>query len=231
MTEPLQICFHIKMNGKRCRGIALAGKNYCRFHNRYYERHCVTNPDYQLPVFEDSRSLMMAIHELVHSRIRGKIDNRDITSYMYAYQVAASMMGRPDAMAPDVAAPFEREARKKVLIGSSRNDSRSQCEVEEPVDDRSLSEILIDTHEEMYQEFLQQEAARKGLPAPEPMPPDRDRTLRDIARTPEIGEKMAALFSKHYRRFPGDPWPDPSDEDDQPLVDEGAEQLEPTGEV
>jgi len=141
MSE-VKLCIHTKLNGKQCRGIALTGKSYCRFHNRYYERRCVTTPDYEPPVFEDSRSIMMGIHELVRSRMQGKVDNRDLTSYMYAYQVAASMMRRPDAMAPDAEEDFESRETEKANARTSRRKAPKEEEEEEPEEGTSLAEIL-----------------------------------------------------------------------------------------
>jgi len=199
----IKLCIHTKMNGKRCQGIALTDSSYCRFHHRYYQRNCVTNPDYDVPIFEDSRSIMLGIYELVQSRVKAKVDNRDLTSYMYAYQVAAQLMNRPDAMAPDEAEPFENAARRKAMGIPAK-----QKQEEEKADEPLLGDLLLDTFQEMIEEQRVKEAGEQGLPAPEPMPIDRERTLRELRdQIPEVGEKLYIAFKGQYRRFPGDPYP------------------------
>jgi len=200
----IKLCIHTKMNGKRCKGIALTDSSYCRFHHRYYQRNCVTNPDYDVPIFEDSRSIMLGIYELVQSRVKAKVDNRDLTSYMYAYQVAAQLMNRPDAMAPDEAEPFEEAAKRKAL-GIPANKKQEEEKAEEPL----LGEFLIDVMQEAIEEHRVEEATEQGLPTPEPMPIDRERTLRQVCdENLELGEQFYNAFQGQYRRFPGDPLPD-----------------------
>lgn len=201
----VKLCIHTKMNGKRCKGIALTESSYCRFHHRYYQRNCVTNPDYDVPIFEDSRSIMLGIYELVQSRVKAQVDNRDLTSYMYAYQVAAQLMNRPDAMAPDEAEPFENAARRKAL-GVTAKQKQEEDKGEEPL----LGDLFLDTFQEMLEEERVKEAAEKGLPAPEPMPIDRERTLRQLCDSlPQPTEQLYNAFKGQYRRFPGDPYPEP----------------------
>lgn len=222
----VKLCMHTKVNGKRCRGVALRGKSYCRFHDRYYERRSVTEPDYEPPVFEDSRSLLMGIHELVRSRIKGKIDNRDLTSCMYAYQVAASTLSRPDAMAPDVAEPFERAAREKAIAKSGGSKRRVEKPPEEAKDDPDMAEVLLDTYNELSEQGRRKEAEEQGLPAPEPLPIDRHRIRQEFFEmNPHTREAFEPIF-RDVRRFPGDPWPQKveeveADDSDRPLIDEG----------
>lgn len=206
----VKLCIHTKINGKRCKGIALTDSSYCRFHHRYYQRNCVTNPDYDVPIFEDSRSIMLGIYELVQSRVKAKVDNRDLTSYMYAYQVAAQLMNRPDAMAPDEAEPFEDAARRKALGLSAKQKEKEEEPKEKPGGGFNPTELLIDLHQMLLDEYRQKEAIEKGLPAPEPQPIDRERTVREIyEKYPERRAEHNYLFAKgSYRRFPGDPYPE-----------------------
>jgi hypothetical protein len=206
MSE-VKLCIHTKMNGKQCRGIALVGKSYCRFHNRYYERHCITNQDYELPIFEDSRSIMMGIHELVHSRIKGKVDNRDVTAYMYAYQVAASLMNRPDAMAPDVAEDFEREARNKAVARISGRGKSSGAAEQPEGDPPTLFDTLLDDYDEYRREECNPYRAEHGLPLLEPLPKDdRDAAFEAFVDDFDLGEDFRMQFKGWYHRFPGDKW-------------------------
>ena len=219
MSSEVKLCVHVKFNGKRCRGIALVGKSYCRFHNRYYERHCVTNPDYEPPIFEDSRSIMMGIHELVRSRIKRHVDNRDLTAYMYAYQVAASMMSRPDAMAPDVAEPFEREPRSKAMARVPVTGKPSQAEGEK--DRRTLLEYLLDGYDDYRQEVYNPNLAKRGLPLLERLPADRDVIFDTWINDFKLSEDFRNKCKDMYRRFPGDKWPEDTESTEAPIVDEG----------
>jgi hypothetical protein len=219
--EGVKLCIHTKMNGKRCQGIALTDRSYCRFHDRYYQRNCITDPDYDVPIFEDSRSIMLGIYELVQSRVKAKVDNRDLTSYMYAYQVAAQLMNRPDAMAPDVAEPFEKAARQKAM-GFSSKPQEEEAARKKTRNRYYVTELHIDLIGLLNQGRRAKLAAEQGLPEPEPMPIDRDQILDEYYEWhPEKRAEREKLFPKDsYRRFPPDPLPEEPESEDHELVTE-----------
>lgn len=100
--QPVKLCTHVHMSGEQCRKVALKDKSYCHFHYKHYRHNNITDPDYELPILEDCRSVMLSIEELVRTRIKKKIDDKEMTSMMYAMQVASGMMNKAEAMSPDI---------------------------------------------------------------------------------------------------------------------------------
>jgi hypothetical protein len=101
MAEPAP-CNHLKLDSKKCGGNALREHAYCYYHQRY---HDITDlptghRQYSPPVFEDSRSVLLAIHQILRSFLSGSMDSKARGLALYGYQVAASVIPRKDARSP-----------------------------------------------------------------------------------------------------------------------------------
>lgn len=202
----VKICSHLKMDGIRCGGIALVDKSYCRFHDRFYRRNDITNYDYDPPVFEDSRSVLIAIHELVRARAGGQLDNRDLKTYMYAYQVAASLASRIEAVDRKAARRAAREEREKQLAKTAAGaDLEQPSTVRDPKDDRNVLEFLLDGYHDFLEDLRAKEAEKAGEPAPAPRPQDRRLLLHEVLEhSPGLRDIWEPVFDRTCRRFPNE---------------------------
>jgi hypothetical protein len=93
----LQLCRHIKTNGKRCQSPALGGSSYCYFHDR---THLMAAPNYfkfddlKLPLLEDSGSIQVAINKITSAFACSRIDARRTGLLLYAVQIASQNIDR-----------------------------------------------------------------------------------------------------------------------------------------
>jgi hypothetical protein len=77
MNEPRK-CEHIKLDGEKCAANALTDKQYCYFHLCYHESDNIptgTAP-YEVPVFEDTRSILFGIHQTLRAFLSGQLDSK-----------------------------------------------------------------------------------------------------------------------------------------------------------
>ncbi len=96
-------------DGHLCGCMALKDHAYCHFHLRnYVHNKRPSEPDYQFPVFEDTRSLLFGIRDTVDAYMRGKIDQKQATTLLYAYQIAMSGVHRRDGMSPEALRQLEQ---------------------------------------------------------------------------------------------------------------------------
>jgi hypothetical protein len=93
----IQLCRHIKLNGKRCQSPALRGSAYCYFHER---THMMAAPNYikfddlQLPLLEDSASIQVAISKITAAFLSSRSDARRTGLLLYAVQIASQNIDR-----------------------------------------------------------------------------------------------------------------------------------------
>jgi hypothetical protein len=108
-----KFCTHIKLDGVRCGCMALAGKRYCHFHERYYDRDLApkTDQSFEPLPFEDTRSILLTIHQLVRSLLSNNIDRGTYHDAVYGLQVAAQYANRPDALSPEAASKVQDQER------------------------------------------------------------------------------------------------------------------------
>ena len=138
------------MDGRRCNAVALTGNTYCHFHNRHYQRNTPADPDYQLPIFEDSRSILLGIRQLIDADLRSKLDPSQVTRLLYAYQIAASIVHRPDGLAPEALRALEEHqsaliAAKALTLAEASEKARNPAETEKQERSRrSMEEFMED---------------------------------------------------------------------------------------
>jgi hypothetical protein len=134
---------HVHMDGKQCRRVALTEKSYCHYHYKHYRHNNITDPGYELPILEDCRSVGLAIEELLRTRIKQKIDDREMTSMMYAMQVMTGLMNKAEAMSPDITEEVLKNQAARTRRGAAR---AKESETEEDTEGEGLSILraLID---------------------------------------------------------------------------------------
>jgi hypothetical protein len=136
------------MDGHRCNAVALTGKPYCHFHNRHYQRNTPADPDYELPIFEDSRSILLGIRQLIEADLSTKLDPSQVTRLLYAYQIAASIVHRPDGMGPEALEQLEQRLAARVRV---------------------VAEAKIDAQTKLMELRRQEEEEQKQLDGPSPI--------------------------------------------------------------
>jgi hypothetical protein len=131
-------CQHKKLDGKMCGGNAMRSGKYCYYHDRYYDVTSLPtgNTKYDPPVFEDSRSIVLAIYQTLKSYLSGNLEPRACGLALYGYQVAASMITRPDARSPE-----DEEAFLATLQKSNKKAEPEQ----KPEQEFSLAKLIFDT--------------------------------------------------------------------------------------
>jgi len=118
------------LDGHLCGCMALKDKSYCHYHQRYYHPNArPTEPDYELPIFEDTRSLLLGLREIVYAYMHRQIDQKQATTLLYAYQIAMSGVHRPDGMSPH--ALDLHEARELALATIKKRSSSSTTKEEQ----------------------------------------------------------------------------------------------------
>jgi hypothetical protein len=104
-----------------------------------------SDPEYEVPIFEDSRSVLLGIRELVQADLHGKLDPRQSTRMLYAYQIAASIVNRPDAMSPHALQQLERRQAEEAKQQAATRKARSAPDKEEPAPRITLADHLAES--------------------------------------------------------------------------------------
>jgi hypothetical protein len=146
--EIAKTCSHRKLDGTTCRSLAVRDRRYCYYHERYFDRDALPKTDvknYALAPFEDTRSILFTIHQLISSYLNSTLDENKFTKCIYALQVAAQYAGRPDALSPDAAAQLAEE-RKQEQVRQEQKKRESKKTSEPSGDDiPPLASLLADT--------------------------------------------------------------------------------------
>ena len=202
-------CLHTKLNGEPCGGVAMTGKPYCYFHVKHYVRYArPTDPGYDIPIPEDSRSIILGIRQVIEFYMRGTMDRSQATTLLYAYQIAMSGVNRPDGMAPDAERRLEqRRAAELFLKLRSRAyaSTPKPKEKEEKVKGKDkedvnkeddLSALLLAN----LQQMLREEREARGLPLVDLPAGDFQSTLESMlepapdAANPDAAERTPTLM-------------------------------------
>lgn len=90
-------CRHIKTNGLRCRSAALRGKAFCYFHAKFHTH--VQGPmakyaDLELPLPEDSASILLSIHRISLALLHGSLDSKRAGQLLFGLQIASQHIDR-----------------------------------------------------------------------------------------------------------------------------------------
>ena len=187
-------CLHTKMDGERCGGMALKDKPYCHFHARHYVPNAKpSDPDYEPPILEDTRSIIFGIRDIVKCFLADKVDQKKATTVLYAYQIAMSGVARRDGMAPDSLRELEqREAAQLAARLLAKPGSRKKKEGgEEQQEDRQersgLAGFLARRLSE--QSGIPHNLDREDIP-PEERPTESEEFVRllEAVRVKEPGE-------------------------------------------
>ena len=189
--EGVKLCMHVHMSGKQCRRVALKDKSYCHYHHVNYRRNCITDPGYELPILEDCRSLMLGISDVVRTRIKKKIDDKEMTSMMYSMQVATGLMNKVEAMSPDITEEMlENQARRR--SGGARA-KEVEAEEEARPKRQSLGEILARRLSD--QSGIPTEFDREDIPEEQRPTPSEDLfRMLEAVRVKEPGEQEGGEF-------------------------------------
>jgi hypothetical protein len=144
MTIP-KSCSHIKLDGQRCRAFALTGKRNCHYHDRYHDRASVPRAKntYALVPFEDTRSILFTINQLIYSFLNDLIDESKFTKTIYALQVAAQYVNREDALSPDAILEQEELAKAEQEAEEQAEQEQAKQEVEDKAKDDPVC-LMID---------------------------------------------------------------------------------------
>ena len=108
-NTPVQICRHIKTNGRRCRSPRLTGRDLCYFHARFHERQdsmvrshsplgtgnatyapTILPIEIDLPILEDAESIQVSISLLVAALAGNRIDAKRAAVLLYGLQLAST---------------------------------------------------------------------------------------------------------------------------------------------
>ncbi|HWR15694.1 MAG TPA: hypothetical protein VN577_12755 [Terriglobales bacterium] len=147
------ICEHIKTDGKRCGAVATRDQHYCYYHMRYHRRTELPtgHTDYRVPVFEDSRSILLGIHQTIEAGLSGNLDPRLCSLALYGYQVAASVIQRRDARSPLDEEKLEAEARAELemKLRLKLKSTETHDEKENAHEGPSLMQTFVDTLQEL----------------------------------------------------------------------------------
>lgn len=101
-SEEVQLCNHVKANGKCCASPALKDEPYCYFHRASRERTkrlrraARLQLPFQLPVLEDMQTIQLAIGDVLNALLAGLIDHKTAGLLLYGLQTAAGNARRCD---------------------------------------------------------------------------------------------------------------------------------------
>lgn len=140
-------CSHTKLDGNQCRMFALSGKRYCHYHERYSNRNTTpkTKNNYALVPFEDTRSVVFVINQLIYSFLNDLIEESKFTKTIYALQVAAQYINRPDALSPDALLEIAEQQEAEQQQAAQQEAEQVAAE-EKPKEERNqLVQLLIDS--------------------------------------------------------------------------------------
>jgi hypothetical protein len=167
-----KLCNHRKLNGKTCGSIALKDRRYCFYHQRYFDRDDIPagRNDYSQPVFEDSRSILLAIHQATRAFLNNFIDQKTFTTLLYSYQVASSLINRRDALAPDEADQMKEQEQQQ---------AEAEEQEKKPSQEGSLVGLFLEKLEELADQADEKEKRIK------------EEKLREYNGTSHNGESSA----------------------------------------
>lgn len=175
------LCEHIKTDGKKCEAVALRDQKYCYYHDRYKHDNLPSGMgNYDAPVFEDSRSILLGVHQTMTAMLSGRLDPKLAGLALYGYQVASSVVNRQDARSPIEEQQLKAEARafEELKLKSKAKATKESTEKKEEKKDGeeegpSLVQILIDTILDMRRsqglpdpDFLDEESEAETAPSP-----------------------------------------------------------------
>ncbi|MGE0406904.1 MAG: hypothetical protein AB7O65_11440 [Candidatus Korobacteraceae bacterium] len=93
----MQLCAHIKTDGRRCGSPALRDRTLCHFHHNYGQprqlprgKNRRSGPTIELPVLEDANSVQVALMQIMGGLIDGNIDDRKAGLLLWALQIASA---------------------------------------------------------------------------------------------------------------------------------------------
>jgi len=199
-------CLHTKLNGEPCGCVALTNKPYCYFHTRYYVRNArPSDPNYDLPILEDSRSIILGVRQVIEFYMRGAMDRQQATTLLYAYQIAMSGVSRPDGMAPDAEHGLQKRRAAELFLklrnltrpAASKPEPKVEKKAEKEVNqEKNLSELLLAN----LQQMLREEREAKGLPPQDPPAGDLKTTLEsmlepELNADPDAAERSPSVSS------------------------------------
>jgi hypothetical protein len=97
-------CRHIKAGGARCHAAALRGMQHCYFHATLRRlansKNQPPNEPLQIPVLEDTKSIQIALTQVISALGASRIDQRRAGLLLYAIQIAVQINSRPPAEKP-----------------------------------------------------------------------------------------------------------------------------------
>ena len=72
--ESIKTCEHTKIDGQPCGAPALRDRDYCHFHERFYDLNEMPGAaDYEPPVLEDALSVQLFITQITKAQLCGSI--------------------------------------------------------------------------------------------------------------------------------------------------------------
>ncbi|HXZ79998.1 MAG TPA: hypothetical protein VEG30_08720 [Terriglobales bacterium] len=108
--SPALTCAHVLVTGRRCPGAPLPGQTFCHFHYQLHQSELLPGmPEYQLPICEDSRSIMIAGQQIMQAQLLGLIDLKTAGKLFYCLRLMSSLTRQPDfaQTAPEPAEPYK----------------------------------------------------------------------------------------------------------------------------
>jgi len=73
--QGIKTCEHLKIDGSPCGSPALRDRQYCHFHEHFYDlNHMPGSPDYEPPVLEDALSVQLFITQITKALLCGSIN-------------------------------------------------------------------------------------------------------------------------------------------------------------
>jgi len=209
-------CFHTKLNGEPCGGVALTGKPYCYFHTKHYVRNTrPSDPSYDIPILEDSRSIILGVRQVIEFYMRGTMDRQQANTLLYAYQIAMSGVSRPDGMSPDAEQQLQKRRAAELFLklrnltrpAASKPEPKTEKKAEKDVKEKDLQKKEAKEEQDLsglllanLQQMLREEREAKGLP-PEDLPAgDLKATLESMLEPesnadPDAAERAPSVSS------------------------------------
>jgi hypothetical protein len=85
-------CRHIRVNGERCRALAMQDAPFCWFHRNIRRRPKKEGPEpiLDLPTLEDAESIQLALSDVICSLAAGRINSKSAGTLLYGLQIAGS---------------------------------------------------------------------------------------------------------------------------------------------
>ena len=92
-------CTHILPSGQKCKAPAVSGSSLCRHHSP--RKHLSETTPFVLPEFDDRRSLLHAVTEVLHAASLRRIKRSEAGTFLFGLQLVSRLMG--DGVEPVVA--------------------------------------------------------------------------------------------------------------------------------